>query len=66
MNYPFKCKKCYFNFEIVVSISDIATIKTFCPECHSDDVRRIYTIPHFQFNGKGWYTTDNKKKDKNE
>jgi putative FmdB family regulatory protein len=60
--YQYKCNKCGFLFEKFNKVEnrDIST----CPHCTSNNVSRKFLPTAIIFNGKGFYKTDNKKKDK--
>jgi len=33
-----------------------------CPECHSDLVHRMFTVPYLEFKGNGFYVNDKRYK----
>lgn len=61
MTYLFKCKKCSSEFEIVASIAVMLSLVAQCPSCGSLEASRVYTAPHVQFKGKGFYSTEGRK-----
>lgn len=60
--YLFFCKECSNEFEVECGIESIIGLKTACPICFSENVRRKYAIPNISFNGNGFYSTDSRKK----
>jgi len=60
--YEFVCEKCNFNFEIKLTIASFTTIKTLCPKCGNDKLKRIWNVPFVKYNGKGFYNTDKDNK----
>jgi predicted nucleic acid-binding Zn ribbon protein len=41
----------------------IVGLKTSCPICFSEKVNRKYAVPSIHFEGRGFYSTDNKRKE---
>lgn len=41
--YDYECRKCGHEFQVVENISDHEKSKPACPECRSDEVRRVFT-----------------------
>jgi putative FmdB family regulatory protein len=62
--YKFKCDRCGSVFEKYFHMSD-QKAAVLCPECHSDDVHRVYSVPFKEFKGKGFYVNDNRQKNHN-
>ena len=63
MNYLFECKKCRTKFEISASFSTIINLHPNCPVCKSNQVIRKYSPIPFVLRSKGFYKTDNGKKE---
>ena len=55
--YKFKCDKCREIFEKSFHMGDDMS-GMVCPECHSDRVHRLITVPYVEFKGKGFYVND--------
>ena len=61
--YEFQCSKCNKKFEKILSISD-SNKKVKC-DCNEKALaKRVVTAPSFRLDGKGWYETDFKVKNK--
>jgi len=39
--YEFQCNKCEYAFDKVLSVKEMETIKLTCPQCGSDDVKKL-------------------------
>lgn len=65
-SYNMKCRQCGHIFEIVASFETINTVKTSCPICYSEDIGRKFAVPSVHFQGRGFYSTDNKKENKSD
>lgn len=39
--YEFQCKKCEYTFDRVMSIKEMETDTVSCPECGSDEVKKL-------------------------
>lgn len=53
--YNYKCMNCEHELEIVHSIKD--NPKTFCPECETDNLKRMISGgTGFLLKGGGWYS----------
>lgn len=60
MVYLHTCDNCDYLFDVDRPVgSEWRNIK--CPHCESLDTKQIYSIGGIQFNGTGFYSTDNKK-----
>jgi putative FmdB family regulatory protein len=59
MRYEYLCKDCGTKFELVVSLSSLATTKLSCPNCHNFNIQKVFSVPGISFKGKGFYQTDN-------
>jgi len=57
--YEYICEKCGY-FEIERSIHDDS--QPSCPICQGFNIKKIFNNIAVAFKGKGFYTTDNKKK----
>lgn len=69
--YTYRCNnsKCHvLMFETVLSFDEFMRDKKVkCPKCnHKTNNRVIAYPPRISFKGKGFYSTDNPKEDKNE
>ena len=42
MVYPFECKKCGAKFELMLNVKDYENKNYRCPNCGSNDLKRIY------------------------
>lgn len=60
--YEFKCLDCQKVFSISVDYKTLLNLKSYCPDCNSDRVNRIFIDIPVIFKGKGFYTTDKKEK----
>lgn len=56
--YQYHCDKCG-DVEFYQSMND----KTFteCPTCKSNNIKKVFKSNPIIFNGKGFYSTDNRK-----
>lgn len=59
--YKFKCDNCDSVFEECFHMADDMS-GVVCPECHSDLVHRLFTVPYLEFKGKGFYVNDKRSK----
>ena len=57
--YTYSCNKCGLQ-EIYQSIAE--NTLTHCPICDSINFNKIYNAVGVQFKGKGFYSTDSRKK----
>ena len=39
--YEFECKKCDHTFDKILTIKEMETVQLACPQCGSDDVRKL-------------------------
>jgi putative FmdB family regulatory protein len=63
--YEFHCNNCDNNFEKWFSMTE--EHKTNCPNCGSDNVRKVFSAGSgILFKGSGFYCTDYKDKKKEE
>ena len=60
--YEYICQNCNYYFFENKSIND--RDNSICPRCKSINIRRILAKPNIIYNGDGFYTTDNKEKNK--
>lgn len=58
--YEYECDACHQRFEILQKISD--PLKTQCPSCKEEKLRKRVTAAAFRLKGGGWYETDFKDK----
>ncbi len=56
--YTYHCDHCDHEFEQYQSFSEDAL--SLCPECHNEDLRKVYSPALVVFKGKGFYVTDTK------
>jgi putative FmdB family regulatory protein len=61
--YDYKCKDCKTTFSISASFTSMLGCKPTCPCCKSENIGRMYSTPNVIFKGKGFYSTDNEKKE---
>ena len=54
--YHYRCKNCGYDFTKYQSFSDDPI--TTCPECHEEQVRKVYSAVSIEFKGSGYYLTD--------
>ena len=54
--YHYRCKSCGYDFTEQQSFTDDPI--TICPECHEEQVRKVYSAPPIEFKGHGFYRTD--------
>ena len=59
--YKFKCDNCDTVFEKRFHMGDDMS-GVVCPECHSNRVHRVFTVPYVEFKGSGFYVNDNRSK----
>lgn len=60
--YSYICNDCGIKFERNISFKDNADHQN-CPNGHLH-VRRVFSPPSIVFKGSGWYSTDNRPKQK--
>jgi putative FmdB family regulatory protein len=63
--YNFRCRDCGAEFEIDCTFEAIVGLDVNCPECYSESTHRVFSVPNIKFDGRGFYSTDNKKKKDN-
>lgn len=56
--YEYACNTCEHEFEKFQKMSDTTTPP--CPDCGSEQVRKLISRSSFHLKGGGWYTTDYK------
>lgn len=56
--YKYRCQECGKEFTEIIGISAVDTKDTKCPECKSDNVKRLFGAVKFDLRGGGW--TSNK------
>ncbi|RSX52906.1 FmdB family transcriptional regulator [Bifidobacterium goeldii] len=54
--YHYRCKNCGYDFTEHQSFDDAPI--TVCPECHEEQVRKVYSAVPIEFKGHGFYRTD--------
>lgn len=54
--YHYRCKNCGYDFTKYQSFSDDPI--TTCPECHEEQIRKVYSAVPIEFKGSGFYRTD--------
>jgi putative FmdB family regulatory protein len=63
--YDYRCKTCETIFSISGSYSTLFGCHPACPCCRSENVNKIYGNISVIYKAKGFYATDNKKKENN-
>ena len=56
--YEYVCNKCKTKFEIVATFDTILFMKPSCPNCKSEKVKKIISLPVIIYKGNGFYKTD--------
>jgi len=64
-NYQFKCRDCETIFEVTCPMENVLGLEVNCPACYSENTYRKFSVPSIHFQGRGFYSTDNKKKKEN-
>jgi len=57
--YEYQCQQCEERLEVMQRLSE-EPLKA-CPEC-GGDLKKLISVPAFQFKGSGWYVTDYARK----
>jgi putative FmdB family regulatory protein len=57
--YEYRCKKCLTKFEMSGTFEVMLAIKPLCPNCRSENVSKLISVPSIHFKGNGFYKTDN-------
>jgi putative FmdB family regulatory protein len=57
--YEYRCAACGRRLEAVQKFSDPAL--TECPECHAEELRRVFGNVGVVLKGSGFYRTDNRR-----
>lgn len=57
--YEYECENCNTHFEKIQSVH--AEPIRECPNCASDNVRKVIHAAGLIFKGSGWYITDSRK-----
>ena len=52
--FDYQCLQCSHMIEDVLQRLEDEDLK-FCPECGTDNMRRLIGISNFQLKGDGWY-----------
>ena len=52
--FDYQCLQCAHIIEDVLQRSDDEDLK-YCPECGTDNMRRLIGVTNFQLKGDGWY-----------
>lgn len=60
MTYVYRCKRCGFEFEKIMTVEEMTLSKPKCPQCNSQRVRKIISSPQVNFVGPGFYVNDKK------
>ncbi|MEJ8568931.1 FmdB family zinc ribbon protein [Elongatibacter sediminis] len=60
--YEYRCQSCGHELEKLQRMSD--PVLTDCPECGTDQLRRLISAAGFRLKGSGWYETDFKQGNK--
>lgn len=58
--HTFVCKDCGKEFSIEIPFGN-SVIGNFCPDCKSENIKKIFYPPVITFKGSGFYKTDNRK-----
>lgn len=58
--YHYRCKNCGYDFTQEQSFEDSAL--TVCPNCHEEQLRKVFSAVPIEFKGKGFYRTDHSSK----
>ena len=64
MKYDYICTDCKETFEISAPIEVYISSKFKCPHCGSENTKRKYTPIGMILRGMGFYSTDNRKDNK--
>jgi len=63
--YNYRCETCCTTFFVYRSYASIKNREIVCPNCGSKDMTKLINKDvNVIFKGKGFYNTDNKKKEK--
>jgi putative FmdB family regulatory protein len=57
--YEYECENCHTHFEKIQSVH--AEPIRECPNCSSDNVRKVIHAAGIIFKGSGWYITDSRQ-----
>lgn len=57
--YHYRCRNCGYDFTEHQSFEDDPI--TVCPECHEEQVRKVFSAVPISFKGSGFYRTDGAK-----
>jgi putative FmdB family regulatory protein len=55
-SYHYRCKNCGYDFSQYQSFDDDPI--TVCPQCHQEQVRKVFSAVPIEFKGHGFYRTD--------
>ena len=59
--YPYQCNKCEHYWEFEMRMKEYEPKATYvCPECGSEDTRRVITPIYINFSGDGWSGKNNR------
>lgn len=58
--YVYQCQECGTVYEMHGTYKELEE-RLDCPECNSENTRKVYSPAQIRFKGSGFYTTDNKK-----
>jgi putative FmdB family regulatory protein len=61
--YEYHCDSCDKNTELLQDI-DEEPVKS-CPQCKSENFRKVISVSSFRLKGTGWYETDFKNSNNN-
>jgi len=60
--YDYICRDCGERWIISSSPKNIFGMRKFCPQCYSENVRRVFKPLSVIYKGSGFYSTDKDKK----
>jgi putative FmdB family regulatory protein len=58
VKYDFQCQNCGTIFEINASPTTVSNMRVGCPNCCSDNTKKIITATNFIFKTNGFYSKD--------
>jgi putative FmdB family regulatory protein len=60
--YEYQCANCNHKLECIQRVDDNPLLT--CPNCNTDNLRKLVSKTSFRLKGSGWYVTDFKDKKK--